>query len=147
MILSHFHTKTKQHGFHYVLIKGYFPLPPFIPVTPCVDCCIVYDNSAKGVKRIFNMLLVCFCTSHRCFPPSPTWGGAWFTVTFLIQRWAVTTLICYCPLIIYKRGCQHQYKTVFIFIVDWTFHYLVRKFKIRSLKSLASSYAACPRPL
>ena len=42
-----------------------FPLPPLIPVTPCVDCRIVYDNSAKGVKCVFDMLLVCFCTRHR----------------------------------------------------------------------------------
>ena len=47
------------------VFKGYFPLPPFIPVTPCVDCCIVYDNSAKGVKCVFDMFLVCFCAIHK----------------------------------------------------------------------------------
>ena len=47
------------------VFKGYFPLPPLIPVTPCVDSCIVYDYSAKGIKCVFDMLLVCFCASHK----------------------------------------------------------------------------------
>ena len=36
-----------------------------IPVTPCVDSGIAYNYSAKGIKCVFDMLLVCFCASHK----------------------------------------------------------------------------------
>ena len=35
--------------------------------------CIVYDYSAKSVKCVFDMLLVCFCTIHKQFP-------LWYTI-------------------------------------------------------------------
>jgi hypothetical protein len=57
-------------------------LPPPVPVAPCVDSGIAYDNFAKGVKRIHDMFFVCFCASHRKILLSPTWGGAWFTVFY-----------------------------------------------------------------
>ena len=60
-------------------------MPPPVPVAPCVDSGIAYDDFAKTVKRIHDVFLVCFCASHRNFPLSPTWGSAWFTVTFIIQ--------------------------------------------------------------
>ena len=66
--------------------KGYFSLPPPVPVTPCVDSGIAYDDFAKGVERIHDVFPVCFCASHRKILLSPTWGGAWFTVAFIIQR-------------------------------------------------------------
>ena len=61
-------------------------MPPPVPVAPCVDSGIAYDNFAKGVERIHDVFPVCFCASHRNFPLSPTWGGAWFMVAFIIQR-------------------------------------------------------------
>jgi hypothetical protein len=33
------------------------------------------------------------------------------------------------------------------FIIGWNFRYLIRKFRTRSLKSFASSYAACPKKI
>ena len=53
------------------VFKRYFSLPPPIPVMLCVDSGIVYDYSAKGVKCVFDMLLVCFCASHGSSPPPP----------------------------------------------------------------------------
>jgi len=61
-------------------------LPPPVPVAPCVDSGIAYDDFAKAIERIHDVFLVCFCAIHRNFPLSPTWGGAWFTVAFIIQR-------------------------------------------------------------
>ena len=39
------------------------PLP--VPVTPCVDSGIAYDNFAKGIVRIHDMFFVCFYANHR----------------------------------------------------------------------------------
>ena len=57
-----------------------------VPVAPCVDSGIAYDNFAETIERIHDVFPVCFCAIHRNFPLSPTWGGAWFTVAFVIQR-------------------------------------------------------------
>ena len=45
--------------------------------------CRVVIYYAKGVERIHDVFPVCFCASHRNFPLSPTWGGAWFIVAIL----------------------------------------------------------------
>ena len=57
-------------------------MPPPVPVAPCVDSGIAYDDFAKAIERMHDVFLVCFCAIHRNFPLSPTWGGAWFTVAF-----------------------------------------------------------------
>lgn len=64
------------------VFKGYFFLPPPVPVTPCVHSGIAYDDFAETVERIHDVFLVCFCASHRNFLPSPTWGRAWLMVIF-----------------------------------------------------------------
>ena len=61
-------------------------MPPPVPVAPCVDSGIAYDDFAKAIERIHDVFLVCFCAIHRNFPLSPTWGGAGFTVAFINQR-------------------------------------------------------------
>ena len=59
-------------------------MPPPVPVAPCVDSGIAYDDFAETVERIHDVFLVCFCAIHRNFPLSPTWGGAaLFTVAFI----------------------------------------------------------------
>jgi hypothetical protein len=73
--------KVKVNDFPFFLRQD-FPLPPFIPVTLCVDCCIVYDNSAKGIKGVFDMLLICFCASHKKPPIQKIYGKSiffWFS--------------------------------------------------------------------
>ncbi len=81
-------------------------LPPPVPVAPCVDSGIAYDDFAKAIERIHDVFLVCFCAIHRNFPLSPTWGGAWFTVTFYNSRGGI--LDCF-PMIIFR----HTYSILF----------------------------------
>jgi hypothetical protein len=52
---------------------------------PCVDSGIAYDDFTETVERIQDVFLVCFCAIHRNFPLPPTWGGAWFVVSSIIQ--------------------------------------------------------------
>ena len=59
-------------------------MPPLVPVTPCVDSRIAYDNSAKGIESIFNMFLVCVLASHGRFPLSPLKDIVLFTVAILV---------------------------------------------------------------
>jgi len=68
------------------VFKGYFFLPPPVPVAPCVDSRIAYDDFAKAIESIHDVFLVCFRASHRKFPLFPIWGVAWLMVTFIIQR-------------------------------------------------------------
>jgi len=81
-------------------------LPPPVPVVPCVDSGIAYDDFAETVEKIHDVFLVCFCAIHRNFPLSPTWGGAWFTVTFYNSRGGI--LDCF-PMIIFR----HTYSILF----------------------------------
>ena len=75
------------------VFKGYFPLPPFIPVTPCVDCCIVYDNSAKGVKCVFDMFLVCFCAIHGNSPFFPVNNVTYFSLVMCVNASPISSAI------------------------------------------------------
>ncbi len=43
-------------------------LPPPVPVVPCVDSGIAYDDFAETVEKIHDVFLVCFCAIHRNFP-------------------------------------------------------------------------------
>ncbi len=52
---------------------------------PCVDSGIAYDDFTETVERIQDVFLVCFCAIHRNFTLPPTWGGAWFVVSSIIQ--------------------------------------------------------------
>lgn len=51
-------------------------------VSELCDFLQTYNNFAKTIKSIHDVFLVCFRTSHRKFPLSPTWGVALFTGTF-----------------------------------------------------------------
>ena len=45
------------------------------------------------IYRVSVFVYICFCAIHRNFPLSPTWGGAWFMVTFYNSRGG-STLDC-----------------------------------------------------
>ena len=65
---------TEEKFYPFYTSDNYFIDPcKQYPVTICVDSGIVYDNSAKGVKCVFDMLLVCFCTRHGNSPFPTKW--------------------------------------------------------------------------
>ena len=65
-------------------IFSFFPLPPFIPVTPCVDSRIANDNSAKSVKCVFDMFFVF----------APLFIGLYFFKSSS-RFWGIFSLICF----------------------------------------------------
>jgi hypothetical protein len=71
------------------VFKGYFSLPPPVPVAPCVDSSIAYDDFAKAIERIHDVFLVCFCTSHRNSPFLPQRAVHGLQLLYIIQRTAL----------------------------------------------------------